>query len=88
MDQEANKRVAMPDLGFGKYIGCKLIKAKPMSKFEWLELNGTDTTNLDQPNLEGYLVIYPDGYQSWSPKEVFETAYRLVTDSEIDLIRS
>lgn len=24
----------------------------------------------------GYGVIYPDGYQSWSPKEVFEKAYR------------
>lgn len=23
----------------------------------------------------GYGVIYPDGYQSWSPKEVFEAAY-------------
>jgi hypothetical protein len=25
---------------------------------------------------EGYKVIYRDGYESWSPKEVFEEAYR------------
>lgn len=25
---------------------------------------------------EGYIVKYPDGYISWSPKEVFEEAYR------------
>ena len=24
----------------------------------------------------GYKVIYPDGYESWSPKDVFEEAYR------------
>lgn len=25
---------------------------------------------------EGYLVEYPDGYTSWSPKEVFDAAYK------------
>ena len=25
----------------------------------------------------GYRVQYPDGYQSWSPKAVFESAYRV-----------
>jgi len=37
---------------------------------------------LDQENQHGYKVIYPDGYESWSPKEVFEVAYREVTNSE------
>ena len=27
------------------------------------------------PGSPGYNVVYPDGYQSWSPKEVFEKAY-------------
>jgi hypothetical protein len=27
---------------------------------------------------DGYKVLYPDGYVSWSPKEVFEEAYRPV----------
>lgn len=25
---------------------------------------------------DGYKVVYKDGYESWSPKEVFEEAYR------------
>jgi hypothetical protein len=34
----------------------------------------------------GYLVVYPDGYRSWSPKEVFETAYRKLTTGERVLV--
>ena len=44
-----------------QYIGTKIIHAEPMEK------NGR----------EGYKVVYaPDGYESWSPKEAFEEAYR------------
>lgn len=44
-----------------QYIGTKIIHAEPMEK------NGRD----------GYKVVYaPDGYESWSPKDVFEEAYR------------
>lgn len=32
---------------------------------------------------EGYEVIYQDGYSSWSPKEVFEQAYKL-TETPLD----
>jgi len=43
------------------------------------------------PNNLGYLVVYPDGYESWSPKDVFEKAYfRLNDESKItedDLVR-
>lgn len=41
------------------YIGIKMIEAVPGIKN-------------DQ---EGYNIIYPDGYASWSPKDVFETSY-------------
>ena len=45
-----------------QYIGTKIIHAEPMEK------NGR----------YGYKVVYaPDGYESWSPKDVFEAAYRL-----------
>lgn len=30
----------------------------------------------DTLNDAGYRVVYEDGYQSWSPKEAFENAYR------------
>ena len=42
------------------YIGVKIVKAEPQEK----EGN------------PGYKVIYKDGYVSWSPKNVFEEAYR------------
>ena len=29
-----------------------------------------------EPAADGYKVMYPDGYVSWCPKEVFEEAYR------------
>jgi hypothetical protein len=43
-----------------KYIGTKLIEAE-----EQADYNG----------MPGYRVVYADGYESWSPKEVFEKAY-------------
>ena len=42
--------------------------------------------------IEGYIVVYPPigdedkPYVSWSPKSVFEKAYRKIDKSEIDLI--
>jgi hypothetical protein len=32
---------------------------------------------LDKDGKPGYAVKYPDGYISWSPKDVFESAYRV-----------
>lgn len=49
-----------------KYIGTKIIEAEPAVRME----------PLDSTAKEGYRVCYPDGYESWSPKEVFEEAYR------------
>lgn len=43
------------------YIGTKIVGATPEKAS-----NGA----------EGYRVVYKDGYTSWSPKEVFEEAYR------------
>lgn len=42
------------------YIGVKIVKAEPQEK----------------DGKQGYKVMYPDGYVSWSPKDVFEKAYR------------
>lgn len=51
------------------YIGVKIVKAEPMTK----------------DGKAGYKVRYKDGYESWSPKEVFEEAYRELKD-EIEFI--
>ena len=56
------------------YIAVKQIKAKPMSRGDFLSHKGEDFTD-DQFEVPGYLVEYPDGYQSWSPKEAFEASH-------------
>lgn len=56
-----------------KYIGTKTIQAEPLSYNGWLEHKGDEKRS--SPDMDGYFVKYPDGYESWSPKEVFEAAY-------------
>lgn len=59
-----------------QYIGTKIIQAKPMNRGEYNKYRGWEIPNNENPEDEGYLVKYEDGYESWSPKEVFEKAYR------------
>lgn len=59
-----------------KYIGTKTIKAKPMTRNEYNKFRGWEIPKDESPADEGYLVEYSDGYVSWSPKDVFEEAYR------------
>ena len=58
------------------YIGVKIVKAAPMTKGEFNRRKGAVPPLLEQDDEEGYVVKYPDGYVSWSPKKVFENAYR------------
>lgn len=58
-----------------KYLGVKIIEAEPMTMTKAAE-------ELQRPfesgSEEGYFVKYQDGYESWSPREVFEEAYRKI----------
>jgi len=59
------------------YIGSKLVMASEMDEATFYRVvKRQDYNNETRP---GYKVTYPDGYVSWSPKNVFETAYREVT---------
>lgn len=58
------------------YIVCKRINAKPMTNGEYAELKGCVIPTNENSKVEGYMVEYSDGYVSWSPKDVFEEAYR------------
>lgn len=74
-----------------KTYSCnKIVKAEPMTLgfFESTrnrkmhpnvnkDSNNTDDTQYDA-TAEGYLVKYEDGYESWSPKVVFEAGYRCI----------
>ena len=62
------------------YIGTKIIEAAPAVR------KGGKVYGLTwpiprsmEPEEPGYRVRYPDGYESWSPKDVFERAYLPVT---------
>ena len=58
------------------YIGTKLIQAEPMSLEEAQKVLGREIKPaVDEA--DGYLVEYDNGYKSWSPKTVFEKAYKL-----------
>lgn len=65
------------------YIGTKIIQAEPAFR-----VSNENFTNVIHPKTyaipedrtgqtweDGYKVVYPDGYVSWSPKDVFEAAY-------------
>lgn len=59
-----------------QYIGTKLIKAEPAYRCDG-KIYPKSGAYPRSMNLEdGYKVCYPDGYESWSPKAVFEEAYR------------
>ena len=58
-----------------KYIRCHIVEAKPMTRGEFKKYRGPLQAN-ENPDEEGYLVKYPDGYESWCPKAAFEAAGR------------
>ena len=74
-----------------KFIGTKVIMAEPMTMTEAQKVLGRELT---QSAIEenGYLVEYENGYKSWSPKSVFEKAYREVGSvnfgGAIDLLKA
>ena len=69
-----------------RYIGTKALNAKPMTRQAYNNLRGWVVPADEDPADDGYLVEYIDGgqanhpdfdgYISWSPKDVFERAYR------------
>ncbi len=73
------------------YVGTKIIQAEKMTYHNYLEEYREHDHDMGNDDREGYHVVYsnPDGdlYHSWSPKEVFEIAYREITQEEKDLIK-
>ena len=58
-----------------EYIGVKLLKAMPMTRGEYNNYRGWKIPEDEDPSDKGYLVVYKGGYESWSPKDVFEESY-------------
>jgi len=59
-----------------RFVGTKIIYAEPMTRGEYNIYRGWNIPVDENPEDEGYLVRYSDGYESWSPKKQFEEAYR------------
>jgi hypothetical protein len=57
-----------------KFLGMKVVEAEPAPA----------TDNFPRGNNAvgdpGYHIKYPDGYESWCPKDIFESAYIPVDD--------
>lgn len=78
-----------------KYIGTKIINAQPMLLWEYHKLRGSELPADADPDEAGYLVEYTDGgkpnhpaykgYISWSPKDVFDKAYRPLTELDFSM---
>lgn len=73
-----------------KYIGTKIIMAKPMSRLDYNNYRGWELPADENGDDMGYLVEYVDGgqsnhachvsYISWSPADVFNNAYQPMTN--------
>lgn len=78
----------MKEFGGQTYRGTKIIHAAPMSRVVYNDLRGWVVPADENPLDPGYIVEYADsrrpnvegftGYVSWSPKDVFDQAYREV----------
>lgn len=68
------------------YVGIKHIQAEPLNLGDYNKYRGWTIPENEDPKREGYLVKYPDGYVSWSPKEVFEEAYSEVEEKDAEKV--
>ena len=65
------------------YIGVKIVQANPVTKLNGIIYKvGSPIPRCMGHREEGYEVIYPDGYKSFSPKAVFEKAYMEITGKD------
>lgn len=72
-----------------QYTGTKTVKAMPMTMGEAYErklLKEGVRPSECETDKAGYLVEYEDGYQSWSPADVFEKAYK-PSETRLDKLR-
>lgn len=68
------------------YIGVKIVQAEPLTLGEYNTRRGWKIPADEDPARAGFYLKYPDGYVSWSPREIFQGAYRLVSSEERGLV--
>jgi hypothetical protein len=70
------------------YLGVKLIKAEPAIQIKGIVYPLSAPIPKTMDGIEGYKVVYPDGYTSFSPKDVFEKAYLTINSDENKITQS
>ena len=60
-----------------KYIGVKTVWAEPMTRDAFEKKHDRNVGGSKYG--DGYEVTYEGGYQAWSPKDVFDEAYRPIS---------
>lgn len=71
------------------YIGTKTVQAEPMTKgaaFNAGLLRTSGAIPDNEKEVPGYKVLYDNGYESWSPANVFEAAYK-AADTPLDRLK-
>jgi hypothetical protein len=96
MDEMRNAYDRLPEWQSHKVVRAARITGVsegvlPTTLFRW-HLAGGVVVDVDEllatrvprgvPTVGGYLIVYPDGYRSWSPADVFEAGYTLVAAEE------
>ncbi len=67
------------------YVVTKIEQAEPMDEVTFKKLYRGDVERASQ-GAPGYHAKYPDGYNSWYPKDTFEACSREITDREMALL--
>lgn len=68
------------------YIGCSLVQAEPMTLGSYDAYRGCSTPPTHHGQ-SGYLIVYPDGSESWSPSETFDNShFHIENESSIGLL--
>lgn len=63
-----------------RYIGVKIVEARPINRGDYNTYRGWSIMADEDPDDAGYLVKYPDGYESWCPKNTFDEANKEIGD--------
>lgn len=69
-----------------KYIGTKEVSATPAWQIDGTIYPKDGVVPRSMNRKDGYKVVYEDGYESWSPKDVFEEAYK-PSDTVLDRLK-
>ena len=69
-----------------KYIGTKEVSATPAWQIDGTIYPKDGVAPRSMNRKDGYKVVYEDGYESWSPKDVFEKAYK-PSDTVLDRLK-